>query len=135
MSKKYDHDLEKLKAEEELRKANGELEEKIGEGIGVEKEEFNENEENLAENQVELTSGEIITFDFESLTGNKIIKIKESYQKRRGKKASAIEELDDLYYLMVAEKTSGRAYTDFLAMKYKDFNAVKNCVRTFLQLD
>lgn len=135
MSKKYDHDLEKLKAEEELRKANGELEEKIGEGIGVEKEEFNENEENLAENQVELTSGEIMTFDFESLTGNKIIKIKESYQKRRGKKASAIEEFDDLYYLMVAEATSGRAYTDFLAMKYKDFNAVKNCVRTFLQLD
>lgn len=131
MSKNYDHDLEKKKAEEELRKINGDAKEKIE----VEKEEFNENEENLAENQVELTSGEIITFDFESLTGNKIIKIKESYQKRRGKKASAIEELDDLYYLMVAEATSGRAYTDFLAMKYKDFNAVKNCVRAFLQLD
>ncbi len=135
MKKNYDHDLELKKAEEELRKVNGELEEKIGDETEVEKEEFNENEENLAENQVKLTSGEVITFDFESLTGNKIIKIKENYQKRRGKKASAIEELDDLYYLMVAEATSGRAYTDFLAMKYKDFNAVKNCVRTFLQLD
>lgn len=129
MKKNYDHDLELKKAEKELRKVNGELEEKMGDETEV------ENEENLAENQVKLTSGEVITFDFESLTGNKIIKIKENYQKRRGKKASAIEELDDLYYLMVAEATSGRAYTDFLAMKYKDFNAVKNCVRTFLQLD
>lgn len=135
MSKNYDHDLEILKAKEELGTINGDIEEKTEDEIEVGKEEFLENGENLAENQVKLTSGEIVTFDFECLTGNRIVKIKEKYQKVRGTKAFALPELDDVYYLMIGEATSGRAYTTFLGMKYKDFNAVKNCVRVFLQLD
>ena len=135
MSKNYDHDLEKLKAEEELRKINGDTEEKTEDELEVTKEEIGENEENLAENQVKLTSGEIITFNFENLTGNRIVKIKERYQKVRGAKAFALPEVDDVYYLLVAEFTTGREYTKFLGMKYKDFNAVKTCVKSFLQLD
>ena len=85
--------------------------------------------------KVKLSDGREITFDFGKLTGNSIIEIKKNYGKLRKKSATLVEELDDFYYMLVAEYVSAHSYETFLKLSYKDFAKVRDEVRDFLQED
>lgn len=85
--------------------------------------------------KVKLSDGREVTFDFGKLTGNSIIEIKKNYGKLRKKSATLVEELDDFYYMLVAEYVSAHSYERFLKLSYKDFAKVRDEVRDFLQED
>lgn len=85
--------------------------------------------------KVKLSDGREVTFDFGKLTGNSIIEIKKNYGKLRKKSATLVEELDDFYYMLVAEYVSAHSYETFLKLSYKDFAKVRDEVRDFLQED
>ena len=51
------------------------------------------------------------------------------------KPAAIVEELDDFYYMLVAEYVSKYKYTTFLKLSYKDFAKIRDEVRDFLQED
>ena len=85
--------------------------------------------------KIKLSDGREITFDFGKLTGNSIIEIKKNYGKLRKKSATLVEELDDFYYMLVAEYVSAHSYKTFLNLSYKDFAKVRDEVRDFLQED
>ncbi|WP_338987136.1 hypothetical protein HUW75_05170 [Fusobacterium polymorphum] len=53
----------------------------------------------------------------------------------RKKSATLVEELDDFYYMLVAEYVSAHSYETFLKLSYKDFAKVRDEVRDFLQED
>jgi len=57
------------------------------------------------------------------------------YGKLRKKSATLVEELDDFYYMLVAEYVSAHSYETFLKLSYKDFAKVRDEVRDFLQED
>ena len=127
------------KAHEEINKRNEEYDKKHGiiesktekEYINVE--EMKEEKELIR--KVKLSDGREITFDFGKLTGNSIIEIKKNYGKLRKKSATLVEELDDFYYILVAEYVSAHSYETFLKLSYKDFAKVRDEVRDFLQED
>ena len=108
---------------EELEKAKEEL--NISEVTNTE---GNLNEEN----QVTLLNGEVLNFDFDKITGNAVIKIKDKYAKDRKRRASMIAEFDDVYYMMFAEYLTGKPLSQLMNLKYKDFIKVKNFVNEFL---
>ena len=115
---------------EELEKAKEEL------GMPVENVEENQGiVEDAGLKQVLRVNGKAIPFDFGILTGNSILEIKEQYRKIKRGKAAVLEEFDDLYYMLVAQKVTGISYKTFLALKYKEYNAVKVAVRDFLAED
>lgn len=123
----------------ELREANAE----INKRNGVIESAVNEKKDDIEEpkkekglvRKVKLSDGREITFDFGKLTGNSIIEIKKNYSKLRKKSATLVEELDDFYYMLVAEYTSAHSYKTFLALSYKDFAKIRDEVRDFLQED
>lgn len=123
----------------ELREANAE----INKRNGVIESAVDEKKDNIEEakkekglvRKVKLSDGREITFDFGKLTGNSIIEIKKNYGKLRKKSATLVEELDDFYYMLVAEYVSAHSYETFLKLSYKDFAKVRDEVRDFLQED
>ena len=122
---------DKLKeANEELNRKNGVIETEIDEEIDGEE----EKEKGLIR-KVKISDGREFIFDFGKLTGNSIIEIKKNYGKLRKKTAALVEELDDFYYMLVAEYVSKYKYTTFLKLSYKDFAKIRDEVRDFLQED
>ena len=126
--------MEKFKEElreanEELNRKNGVIETEVDEEIDGE-----EKEKGLVRKD-KISDGREFTFDFGKLTGNSIIEIKKNYGKLRKKTAAIVEELDDFYYMLVAEYVSKYKYTTFLKLSYKDFAKIRDEVRDFLQED
>ncbi|KXA18618.1 MULTISPECIES: hypothetical protein [Fusobacterium] len=123
----------------ELREANAEINKRNGVIESVVDEKKDDIEEPKKEKglvrKVKLSDGREITFDFGRLTGNSIIEIKKNYGKLRKKSATLVEELDDFYYMLVAEYVSAHSYETFLKLSYKDFAKVRDEVRDFLQED
>ena len=123
----------------ELREANAEINKRNGVIESVVDEKKDDIEEPKKEKglvrKVKLSDGREITFDFGRLTGNSIIEIKKNYGKLRKKSATLVEELDDFYYMLVAEYVSAHSYETFLKLSYKDFAKVRDEVRDFLQDD
>ena len=125
-------DKELREAKEEINKRNGISESTVDE----KKDDVEETkEEKGLVRKVKLSDGREITFDFGKLTGNSIIDIKKNYGKLRKKSATLVEELDDFYYMLVAEYVSAHSYETFLKLSYKDFAKVRDEVRDFLQED
>lgn len=123
---------DKLKeANEELNRKNGVIETEVDEEIDGEEK---EKEKGLVR-KVKISDGREFTFDFGKLTGNSIIEIKKNYGKLRKKTAALVEELDDFYYMLVAEYVSKYKYTTFLELSYKDFAKIKDEVKDFLLED
>ena len=123
----------------ELREANAEINKRNGVIESVVDEKKDDIEEPKKEKglvrKIKLSDGREITFDFGKLTGNSIIEIKKNYGKLRKKSATLVEELDDFYYMLVAEYVSAHSYETFLKLSYKDFARVRDEVRDFLQED
>ena len=127
------------KFQDELKEANAEIDRRNGvvesttdkKNVNVEE---SKKEKGLVR-KVKLSDGREITFDFGKLTGNSIIEIKKNYGKLRKKSATLVEELDDFYYMLVAEYVSAHSYETFLKLSYKDFAKVRDEVRDFLQED
>jgi len=123
----------------ELREANAEINKRNGvieSGVDEKKDDIEEpKKEKGLVRKVKLSDGREITFDFGKLTGNSIIDIKKNYGKLRKKSATLVEELDDFYYMLVAEYVSAHSYETFLKLSYKDFAKVRDEVRDFLQED
>ena len=127
------------KANEEINKRNEEYDKK-NQVIKSTSEKDNINIEETKKEKglvrkVKLSDGREVTFDFGKLTGNSIIEIKKNYGKLRKKSATLVEELDDFYYMLVAEYVSAHSYKTFLNLSYKDFAKVRDEVRDFLQED
>lgn len=127
------------KANEEINKRNEEYDKKT-QVIKSTSEKDNINIEETKKEKglvrkVKLSDGREVTFDFGKLTGNSIIEIKKNYGKLRKKSATLVEELDDFYYMLVAEYVSAHSYETFLKLSYKDFAKVRDEVRDFLQED
>ena len=127
------------KANEEINKRNEEYDKK-NQVIKSTSEKDNINIEETKKEKglvrkVKLSDGREIEFDFGKLTGNSIIEIKKNYGKLRKKSATLVEELDDFYYMLVAEYVSAHSYETFLKLSYKDFAKVRDEVRDFLQED
>ena len=125
--------------DKELREANAEIKKRNGISKSTVDEKKDDVEETKEEKglvrKVKLSDGREITFDFGKLTGNSIIDIKKNYGKLRKKSATLVEELDDFYYMLVAEYVSAHSYKTFLNLSYKDFAKVRDEVRDFLQED
>ena len=123
----------------ELREANAEINKRNGVIESAVDEKKDDIEESKKEKglvrKVKLSDGREVTFDFGKLTGNSIIEIKKNYGKLRKKSATLVEELDDFYYMLVAEYVSAHSYETFLKLSYKDFAKVRDEVRDFLQED
>lgn len=123
----------------ELREANAEINKRNGvieAAVDEKKDDIEEpKKEKGLVRKVKLSDGREITFDFGKLTGNSIIEIKKNYGKLRKKSATLVEELDDFYYMLVAEYVSTHSYETFLKLSYKDFAKVRDKVRDFLQED
>ena len=117
-------------AKEELNRKNGVIETEIDEEIDGEE----EKEKGLIR-KVKISDGREFIFDFGKLTRNSIIEIKKNYGKLRKKTASLVEELDDFYYMLVAEYVSKYKYTTFLKLSYKDFAKIRDEVKDFLLED
>lgn len=123
----------------EIREANAEINKRNGvieSAVDEKKDDIEEpKKEKGLVRKVKLSDGREITFDFGKLTGNSIIDIKKNYGKLRKKSATLVEELDDFYYMLVAEYVSAHSYETFLKLSYKDFAKVRDEVRDFLQED
>ena len=127
-----DFNKELREANAEINKRNGVIESAVDEKKdGIEE---SKKEKGLVR-KVKLSDGREVTFDFGKLTGNSIIEIKKNYGKLRKKSATLVEELDDFYYMLVAEYVSAHSYETFLKLSYKDFAKVRDEVRDFLQED
>ena len=123
---------DKLKeANEELNRKNGVIETEVDEETDGEEK---EKEKGLIR-KVKISDGREFTFDFGKLTGNSIIEIKKNYGKLRKKTAAIVEELDDFYYMLVAEYVSKYKYTTFLKLSYRDFAKIRDEVKDFLLED
>ena len=123
----------------EIRQANAEINKRKGvieSAVDEKKDDIEEPEkEKGLIRKVKISDGREFTFDFGKLTGNSIIEIKKNYGKLRKKTAAIVEELDDFYYMLVAEYVSIYPYKVFLALSYKDFAKVRDEVKDFLQED
>lgn len=123
----------------EIREANAEINKRNGvieSAVDEKKDDIEEpKKEKGLVRKVKLSDGREITLDFGKLTGNSIIEIKKNYGKLRKKSATLVEELDDFYYILVAEYVSAHSYETFLKLSYKDFAKVRDEVRDFLQED
>ena len=126
-----DFNKEIREANAEINKRNGVIESAVDEENDVEEKEKGKG----LVRKVKISDGREFTFDFGKLTGNSIIEIKKNYGKLRKKTAALVEELDDFYYMLVAEYVSKYKYTTFLKLSYKDFAIVRDEVRDFLQED
>ncbi len=79
----------------------------------------------------EFEGSKILDFDI-SLTGKDILVVKSKYERERKKKAKWMAELDDLYFLMMAERMTGIEFQKFLELPAQDYTRVRNHVAGFL---
>ena len=86
-------------------------------------------------NQVVLTCGRVIPFNTDIMTGRKIIQLKDKYFLDRKRNAGVIADLDDYFYVMVAEEMTGIKLKEFMDLKAKNFRTIVNFVRNFLTED
>ncbi|WP_294763782.1 hypothetical protein [uncultured Fusobacterium sp.] len=114
---------------EELEQAKTEL------GLIDNKKEHEENTTETGLTKILNVEGQPVLFDFGILTGKSIIEAKDQYRKIRKSKAAMLEEFDDLYYMLIAQKITGIPYTKFLELKFREYNAIKVAVRDFLSED
>lgn len=85
---------------------------------------------------IKLTNGDTVELRLEDITGNLIIAAKNKVKQLRKKSDMiVIEELDDYYYIFVAEMIGNKNSKYLLGLKFKDYNLVKNVVRNFLSED
>ena len=124
-------DKELREANAEINKRNGVIESAVDEENDVEEKEKGKG----LVRKVKISDGREFTFDFGKLTGNSIIEIKKNYGKLRKKTAAIVEELDDFYYMLVAEYVSKYKYTTFLKLSYRDFAKIRDEVKDFLLED
>lgn len=71
-----------------------------------------------------------VVLDFDTMTGVDMLEAEKEYSKRN--KASTVKELEDGWYLTVAEKASGIKYGDFLKFGVQDYVAIITKVKVFL---
>ena len=126
-----DFNKEIREANAEINKRNGVIESAVDEENDVEEKEKGKG----LVRKVKISDGREFTFDFGKLTGNSIIEIKKNYGKLRKKTAAIVEELDDFYYMLVAEYVSKYKYTTFLKLSYRDFAKIRDEVKDFLLED
>lgn len=126
----YNHNVELENAKEEVARANGEE-------VNLYDNEDLDNAEATSDIlEVKISTGETYVFNFEKITGKTIQDVKSSLQKlKRKAKTYTVDELDDLYYMLMAEKTSGIHHETFLKLKARDFMKVRNEIRNFLLED
>lgn len=79
----------------------------------------------------EFEGSKTLAFDV-SLTGKDILVVKSKYERDRKKKAKWMAELDDLYFLMMAERMTGIEFQKFLELPAQDYTRVRNHVAGFL---
>lgn len=84
---------------------------------------------------IDLYNGDVVELKLNSITGNLIVEAKNRVKLKRKKDVITIEELDDYYYIFVAEMIGNKKTKYLLNLKYKDYNLVKNVVRNFLSED
>lgn len=120
----YDHKAELEKARKELEEKN-----KIQNISDVEKNEIAENSDRKT---LELSTGEIIVFDLDYLTGKTILNIKNEFRRKFKDRVNLIDELDDTYCTFVATKLSSKTFEELGALPYKDWAKVKNFVKDYL---
>ena len=91
-----------------------------------------EEEKEEEKDNVVLSTGEIISFDFDYLTGKTILNIKEEFKRKYKNKVVMIDELDDTYCTFVASKISNKTFEEIENLKYKDWAKIKNYVKDYL---
>lgn len=111
-----------------LEAARKELEEK---NLKVSSDEEQEKQE-IEENTVVLSTGELVVFNFNYLTGKTILNLKEEFKRINKNKIVMIDELDDTYCTFVASKISNKSFEEIKALKYKDWAKIKNFVKDYL---
>ncbi|MBC2855360.1 hypothetical protein H3N56_02485 [Cetobacterium sp. 2A] len=79
----------------------------------------------------EFKGSYFIEFNTE-LTGKQILLVKSKYERERKKKAKFMAEMDDFFYLMMAELMTGINYSEFLELPVQDYTRLKNHVAAFL---
>ena len=111
-----------------LEAARKELEEK---NLKVSSDEEQEKQE-IEENTVVLSTGELVVFNFNYLTGKTILNLKEEFKRINKNKIVMIDELDDTYCTFVASKICNKSFEEIKALKYKDWAKIKNFVKDYL---
>ena len=111
-----------------LEAARKELEEK---NLKVSSDEEQEKQE-IEENTVVLSTGELVVFNFEYLTGKTILNLKEEFKRKNKNKIVMIDELDDTYCTFVASKICNKSFEEIKSLKYKDWAKIKNFVKDYL---
>lgn len=111
-----------------LEAARKELEEKNLKTSSDEEQEKQENEKST----VVLSTGEVVVFDFDYLTGKTILNLKEEFKRINKNKVVMIDELDDTYCTFIASKICNKSFEEIKALKYKDWAKIKNFVKDYL---
>lgn len=120
----YDHKAALEEARKELEEKNG-----IPKTSDVEE---NGTAENSDRKILELSTGEVIIFDLDYLTGKTILNIKNEFRRKFKDRVNLIDELDDTYCTFVAAKLSNKTFEELGALQYKDWAKVKNFVKDYL---
>ena len=66
------------------------------------------------------------------ITGREILLVKSKYERERGKKTKILPEMDDVYFLMMAEQMTGIEYQTFVDLPAIDYKRVRTHVADFL---
>ena len=111
-----------------LESARKELEEKNLSVYSTEEAEKQETENNT----VTLSTGELVVFNFDYLTGRTILNLKEEFKRKNKNKIVMIDELDDTYCTFVASKICNKSFEEIKSLKYKDWAKIKNFVKDYL---
>lgn len=77
-------------------------------------------------------NGENILHFRTNLTGNDVRIVKQKYEREFKKTAKLLAEMDDMYFILMAERMTGIPYEKFLDLPIFDYNKVRNHVRDFL---
>lgn len=125
---------------QELEEAKQELEETRQEILMEDETEELKKEDRVTEKDgityVELLNGDTVELKLGEITGKTIVRAKNKVKQIRKKNdIIVVEELDDYYYLYVAEAIGNKKINYLLDLKFKDYNLVKNVVRNFLSED
>lgn len=79
----------------------------------------------------EINGSNLISFRT-NLTGKELQLCKATYEKIKKSKAKTLAELDDIYYLIVAERMTDIPHKEFTDLHVIDMNSVIKHVRNFL---
>ena len=126
MSKKADkikEEVEEFKAKGALK--NNEREEEIIQGIDEEV------DYSTLELKNKMDGTKIINFRTD-LTGRDILLVKSRYERERKKKTKLLPEIDDYYFLMMAEQMTGIKFEKFMDLPAVDYTRIRTHVANFL---